>query len=69
MTIEEVREFAGAVGILLVSRYHAKDELIRTIQMAMGRDACFGIDPCCRKRKCEWSDECPGKNLRTENLS
>lgn len=66
MNIEEVREFAGAVGILLVNRYQVKDDLIRIIQMSMGRDACYGMGASCQKGKCEWSEECLGKKILAE---
>jgi hypothetical protein len=58
MTIEEVREFAGVHGILSLEKFENKEDLIKTIQLAMGRNDCFGEEERCQNGYCEWKEEC-----------
>jgi hypothetical protein len=62
MTIEEVREFAEAVGVLMTDKYSDKNDLIRVIQLSMGGEDCFSDRTrCVNDGKCEWQEECSEK--------
>jgi hypothetical protein len=67
MTIEEVREFAGAHGILSLRKFTDKEELVRTIQLAMDGEPCFGSSLTCSNYFCEWKDDCPGYKSNAED--
>jgi hypothetical protein len=66
MTMDEVREFAQAQGILSLHKFSNKIDLIKTIQLSMGREECFGEDCIFNNKWCEWKDEC-GKFKMSEN--
>ncbi len=58
MTIEEVREYAEAYGILSLMKFSNMEDLIRTIQLATGEEPCFGEEGRCLNERCNWKDEC-----------
>jgi hypothetical protein len=58
MTLEEVREYAEALGIQSTMKFYKKEDLIRTIQLAMGKEECFGEAERCACCYCEWQEEC-----------
>ncbi|MBI5177855.1 MAG: hypothetical protein HZA04_01175 [Nitrospinae bacterium] len=62
MTMEEVREFGKTIGILSVSKFSRKMELIRTIQLANGEEDCFMSPLPCSKTRCIWRDECQDRS-------
>lgn len=57
-SMDEVREFARAVGIQSVDKFIDMEDLVRTIQLAEGSDDCFRRDPECAEKQCLWYEEC-----------
>jgi len=66
MNLEELREFASAVGVLCVHHFDERDTLIRTIQLEIGTDDCFNSPEGCPdpKRQCLWEAECACRHYR-----
>lgn len=58
MEMDEIREFAKALGIQSVSKYKKKEDLIHTIQLAEGNHDCFRRIPDCALEKCAWYEDC-----------
>ena len=58
MTMDELREFAKALGIQSVHKYENKEDLVRTIQLAEGYGDCFRRIHDCTNEKCAWFDDC-----------
>lgn len=58
MEMDEIREFAKALGIQSVSKYKKKEDLIHTIQLAEGNQDCFRRIPDCTLGKCAWYEDC-----------
>lgn len=65
MDLEELREFASAVGVLCVYHFTEKDALIRTIQLEIGTDDCFNSQTGCpdQNRQCLWEAECACRHV------
>lgn len=57
-TMEEVREIGKVKGILSVSKFEQKTDLIRVIQLADGREPCFMSGKECPAGFCMWIEEC-----------
>jgi hypothetical protein len=58
MTMDEIREFAKALGIQSSGKFENKEDLIRTIQLAEGYTDCFRRIHDCTLEKCAWYDDC-----------
>ncbi len=58
MTMDELREFATALGIQSVNKFENKEDLVRTIQLAEGYNDCFRRSKDCPDEKCAWYDDC-----------
>lgn len=58
MTLSDIREIGRAFGILSLEKFNRKDDLIRTIQIAQGKNECFKLDPTCSKINCQWRTDC-----------
>ena len=62
-TIEELREYAAALGINSVSKFRGKKELILTIRLTEGFDECFYSASSCVMNKCKWFADCRDQSL------
>ncbi len=64
MEMDEIRVFARGLGIQSADKYFRKEDLVRTIQLASGREDCFASCNECPhpEKKCEWERECPCRN-------
>ncbi len=58
MDMDEVREFAKALGIQSVSKFTDKGDLIRTIQLSEDNRDCFKRIPDCTEKTCTWYADC-----------
>jgi len=58
MTLDEIREFAKALGIQSAHKFENLEDLIRTIQLAEGNTDCFRRIHDCTNEKCAWFDDC-----------
>ncbi len=58
MDMDEIREFAKALGIQSVSKFTNKEDLIRTIQLSEGNQDCFKRIPGCTEKTCTWYVDC-----------
>lgn len=58
LTMEEIREYAKALGISSVSKFKKKEDLIHTIQLAEGNTDCFYKIPDCALNNCKWHEDC-----------
>lgn len=66
ISMEEVREIGKARGILSVDKFKLKADLIRVIQLADGREACFMSGEECQDSFCMWTEECaPARGTHT----
>ncbi len=57
-TMDEVKEYARALGIKSLSKYKKKGDLIHTIQLTEGNTDCFGTIPDCTLDRCKWFGDC-----------
>jgi hypothetical protein len=60
MRMEEIREFANALGIIGTNRFQHEDDLVRTIQLEMGVKDCYNSDMGCSNPigKCLFKEFC-----------
>jgi len=58
MRMDEIREFARALGIQSAEKFENKEDLIHTIQFAEGYNDCFRRIHDCTNEKCAWFDDC-----------
>ncbi|MBS1215016.1 MAG: hypothetical protein H6R26_3633 [Proteobacteria bacterium] len=74
MSLEELHELAEKAGVFSASAYAAsgfvsEPKLIRAIQRAQGKEACFRTDKryVCKQQSCEWRKECQRLVARWQN--
>ncbi len=60
MDLDDLQEYASTLGIQSTRKFSDRVELIRTIQLASGHEACFHSSPVCvfPNARCEWESEC-----------
>lgn len=65
MEIDEVREFATAIGIPTPHLFADKEALIHIIQLEMGYQECFSSDLPCSvpSHLCIWGEDCKNNPL------
>ena len=64
-SMEEIKEYAKALGINSLSKYKNKEDLIHTIQLAEGYTDCFRKIPDCAVSRCKWHEDCLGEEELT----
>lgn len=57
-TMQDVKEYAKALGINSLSKYTKIEDLVHTIQLAEGYTDCFNGDPDCAAANCKWFEDC-----------